>query len=351
MGQVLVPASELIAFCERVLTAHGATQHKARLVAETLVEANLRGVDSHGVQLLVFYLEQIEAGELDLHAEGRVLSESGACLHFDAQNAVGQWVAEQCCDHAIRLARSYGLGLVVVRDSSHFGACAWWAQKISREGMVGMVYCNASPIVPPWQGREGRVGTNPICVSVPGPWLLDMATTTVAAGKIYKAWFNGEPEIPAGWALDHGGAPTTDTQAAYKGWLMPLGGYKGSGLAMMVEMLCGVLSGGAFSTEIGSIRWRGKPIRCSQTFLAIDISRFMPVEEFRARVERLVENIKSTPTAAGYDEVMVAGDPEWRLEEQRRRDGVPLGAGTWEALLKAGERVGVLPGSPISSSR
>lgn len=347
MAQVVVPAEELTGFCRRVLLAHGAAEHKASLVAESLVAANLRGVDSHGVQLLVYYLEQIEAGELDLQADGRVINQSGACLHFDAQNALGQWVAEQCCDHAIRLARDYGLGLVVARDSAHFGACAWWAQKVAREGMIGLVFCNASPIVPPWQGREGRVGTNPICVSLPGPWLLDMATTTVAAGKVYKAWFNGEQSIPAGWALDREGVPTTDTQAAYKGWLMPLGGYKGSGLAMMVEMLCGVLSGGAVSTEIGGIRWRGKPIRVSQTYLAIDIARFMPVDEFRQRVERLVAHVKSTPTAIGYDEVLVAGDPEWRLEAERRREGIPIGQGTWDALLLAGERVGVRPAASI----
>ena len=347
MAQVVVSAEELTDYCERVLAAHGAAPHKARLVAETLVAANLRGVDSHGVQLLGYYVEQIEAGELDVAADGRVLGESGACLHFDAQNAIGQWVAEQCCDHVVRLAGNYGLGLVAARDSAHFGACAWWAQKISRHGMIGIVFCNASPIVPPWQGREGRVGTNPICVSLPGPWLLDMATTTVAAGKIYKAWFNGDPSIPAGWALDREGVPTTDTQSAYKGLLMPLGGYKGSGLAMMVEMLCGVLGGGAVSTEIGGIRWRGKPVRCSQTYLAIDIARFMPVDEFRSRVERLVDHVKSTPTAPGYNEVLVAGDPEWRMEARRRRDGIPIGQGAWDALVRAGERVGVRPAASI----
>jgi LDH2 family malate/lactate/ureidoglycolate dehydrogenase len=128
---------------------------------------------------------------------------------------------------------------------------------------------------------------------------------------------------------------------------MPLGGYKGSGLAMMVEMLCGVLSGGAVSTEIGGIRWRGNPIRVSQTYLAIDIARFMSVDEFRRRVERLVAHVKSTPTAIGYDEVLVAGDPEWRLEAERRREGIPIGQGTWDALLLAGERVGVRPAASI----
>jgi LDH2 family malate/lactate/ureidoglycolate dehydrogenase len=339
MGEVLVPAAELEELCERLLLARGVAAHKARIVAETLVAANLRGVDSHGVQLLVYYLEQIEAGDLDIRADGRVIAESGACLHFDAQNAIGQWVAEQCCEHAIRLAREHGIALVIARESAHFGACAWWAQKISREGMMGLVFCNASPIVPPWQGREGRFGTNPICVSVPGPWLLDMATTTVAAGKIYKAWMNNEPQIPAGWALDREGVPTTDTQAAYKGWLMPLGGYKGSGLAMWIEILCGVLGGGAMSTEIGSIRWRGKPLRCSQAYLAIDIARFLPVEQFRERLEHLVRHVRSAAVASGYDEILVAGDPERRIEEQRRREGIPIGTGTWEALQAALARV------------
>jgi LDH2 family malate/lactate/ureidoglycolate dehydrogenase len=338
-ADVVVSAEELTLLCERLLLNRGVAPAKARLVAETLVAANLRGVDSHGVQLLVYYLEQIEAGDLDIAAKGRVISESGACLLFDGENGFGQWMAEQCCDHALRLAREHGLGMVVARDSSHFGACAWWAQKISRAGMMGLVFCNASPIVPPWQGREGRLGTNPICVSIPGPWLLDMATTTVAGGKVFKAWMNGVPEIPSGWALNREGVPTTDTEAAYKGWLMPLGGYKGSGLAMFVEILCAVLGGGAMSTEIGSIRWRGKPIRCSQAFLAVEIERFMPLEEFRARAEWLVAHIKSTPTATGFDEVLVAGDPEWRLEEQRRREGIPLGGGTWEALQTALERV------------
>src|SRR4029453_16817836 len=122
-------------------------------------------------------------------------------------------------------------------------------------------------------------------MSVPGPWLLDMATTTVAAGKIFKAFLNHQPEIPAGWAFDSEGYPTTETEKAYKGMLMPLGGYKGSGLAMMVEILCAVLGGGAMANEIGGIRFRGKPVRVSQVYIAIDIARFMPVEEFSARME------------------------------------------------------------------
>jgi LDH2 family malate/lactate/ureidoglycolate dehydrogenase len=318
-------------------------QHKAKVTAECLVAANLRGVDSHGIQLLPFYVDQLLAGEMDPLTDGATISESGCCLHFDGRNGIGQWVAQTCTSHAIRIAHACGVGLAIARESNHFGAAAWWAQKMRDAGQIGIVMCNASPIVPPWQGKEGRLGTNPICMALPGPWLLDMATTTVAAGKIFKAFLNQQTEIPAGWAFDSDGNPTTDTAKAYKGMLMPLGGYKGSGLAMMVEILCAVLGGGAMSTEVGGIRFRGKTVRVSQMFLAIDIARFMPVEEFTARMQRLVEMMKSTPPAPGYDEVLVAGDPEWRIESERRRDGIPIAAGNWEALIKAAERVGVKP--------
>ncbi len=159
--------------------------------------------------------------------------------------------------------------------------------------------------------------------------------------KIFKAFLNGQPEIPAGWAFDSEGVPTTDTQAAYKGMLMPLGGYKGSGLAMMVEILCSVLSGGAMANEVGGIRFRGKRVRVSQMFLAIDVAHFMPLEEFTARVEQLVALMKSTKTAPGYSEVMVAGDPEWRMEAERREKGIPIADGNWDQLVKAAEKVRV----------
>jgi LDH2 family malate/lactate/ureidoglycolate dehydrogenase len=336
-----VAAPVLRSFSESILLAAGVPAHKAAIVAASLVAANLRGVDSHGIQLLTFYVDQLLAGEMDPHAEGRVTSESGSCLLFDGQNGIGQWIAETCCGHATRIAGQHGVALVTARESNHFGACAWWAEKMREAGLIGIVMCNASPIVPPWQGKQGRVGTNPICVSVPGPWLLDMATTTVAAGKVFKAFLNGQPEIPAGWAFDSEGVPTTDTAEAYQGMLMPLGGYKGSGLAMMVEILCSVLSGGAMPSQVTGIRSSDKTARVSQAYIAIDVARFMPVVEFTARVEKLVNLVKTTAPAPGYDEVLVAGDPEWRTEAERRQHGIPLAEGNWEGLCKAAARVKV----------
>src|SRR5206468_10793625 len=159
---VLIRAEALSSFAECILAALHVPESKARLVATSLVEANLRGVDSHGVQLLPYYVEQIEGGDMNPAGEGRVISESGACLLYDGENGIGQGVAEACCEHGIRIARQHGVSMVAARESNHFGAAAYWARHYSRAGLIGIVMCNASPMVPPWQGREPRVGTNPI---------------------------------------------------------------------------------------------------------------------------------------------------------------------------------------------
>jgi len=338
-----ISAEDLTAWAAGLLEAANFPRPTAQLVAESLVAANLRGVDSHGVQLLPYYVEQVERGDMDAGAEGRVVSESGACLLYDGANGAGQHIASVCCGHALRLAHKHGIAIVVARESNHFGAAAYWGQKISAAGMIGIVMCNASPIVAPWQAKEARLGTNPICMSVPGPWLLDMATTTVANNRILKALVNGEETIPAGWAVDSDGVPTTVTEAAIRGMPMPLGGYKGSGLAMLVEILCGLLSGGAMSVDVGGIRIPGKPVRASQTFIALDAGRFMPVEELQRRVEWLVETVKSAAPAKGYREVLVAGDPEWRAEAERRQNGIPLGDGTLKCLVETAARLGIGP--------
>ncbi len=338
---------------ERILIAAGVTPEKAALVAAPLVYANLRGVDSHGLQLLPHYVGQIERGDVDPKAEGRVVFENGACLVYDAEHGFGQVTAPICCRHAVRLAGQGGIAIVVSRESNHFGAAAYWSQMISAQGYIGIVMCDASMQVPPWQGRETRLGTNPISVSVPHPhgkgWLLDMATATVAYGKLEQAALKGEKTIPYGWALDAEGVPTTDTATALKGLLMPLGGYKGSGLATMVEILCGVLAGGpVFGTQVTGVRHRGRPMRANHSFLAIDVRRFMPVENFYARMDWLLAQIRSARPAKGYDEVLVAGDPEWRAEERRRCHGIPIQPGVWDTVVRLAERLNVpLPAGEV----
>lgn len=342
----LVSETDLRQFIERLLAAAGVPSEKAALVAAPLVASSLRGVDSHGVQLVPHYVGQIERGDVNPQAEGHVVSESGACLVYDAEHGLGQVTAPICCAHAVRLVARSGLSMVVAREANHFGAAAYWAQKISAAGLIGIVLCDASMQVPPWQGREPRLGTNPICVSVPHPagrgWLLDMATTTAAYGKLEQALLKGQTTIPYGWAVDPEGVPTTDLQTALKGLLMPLGGYKGTGLAMMVEVLTGLLAGGpVFGTQVTGVRHRGRPMRCNHSFIAIDVARFLPLEQFYQRLEWWIAQVKSARPAKGYDEVLVAGEPEWRAEEQRRRHGIPIMPGHWEPIARLAARYGV----------
>src|SRR5262249_53672088 len=158
----------------------------------------------------------IQLENMNVHSRGHVTSENGACVVYDGENSMGQVVATECVAHAIRVADARGISIVVARESNHFGAAAYWSQRIANAGYIGLSLCNATPLVAPWQGRERRLGTNPICMAVPGPrrWLLDMATTTVALNKVYRAMLSGRAEIPAGWALDIEGNPTTETQKA-----------------------------------------------------------------------------------------------------------------------------------------
>ena len=341
----LIRAAELESFSRAILGAAGMPADRAALVARSLVAANLRAVDSHGVQLIAQYLPHLEAGFFNLATDGKVISETPTTMVYDGDNGVGQWIAAIAADHAIRLASRAGLGMVTVRNSNHIGMAAFWALRMVERGQIGMVFTNATPLVAPWQGRERRLSTNPICMAVPGgerpAWLLDMATTTVAMGKIVGKVHQGEPELPHGWALDTRGRPTTSTEEALAGFLMPLGGYKGYGLAMMVEILCSALSGGRLGSEVGDPRDGNGPVGYSQCFLAIDIERFLPRAEFIQRMDRLIGLMKSAAPADGYDEVLVAGEPEWRAEQERLRHGIPIEEGVWSKLLAAAERLGV----------
>jgi LDH2 family malate/lactate/ureidoglycolate dehydrogenase len=335
-------------FVAEILIGVGVPPGHARGVGDSLVAANLRGVDSHGVELLATYVGQLQAGGVDRLAFGTVAFETGSCLLYDGQNGLGQVVSERCVEHALRLVRVGGLALVVARNSHHFGAAAYWSEKLARAGCIGIVMSTAGPWVPPWPGKSPRIGTNPISMAVPGlpsgRWSLDMATTTVAKGKIAHAADLNMTEIPASWGfVDPEGHPTTDLRSAERGWSQPLGGYKGSGLGMMVEILCAGLSGGPMANEATSSRTGSEPLRISHMFLAIEPERFMKLGEFDARIGRLVSMMKSSDPIDGQSEILVAGEPEWRTEAQRRREGIPLPSRLWERLSAIARQLKVGP--------
>lgn len=340
-----VAVSELLRVACGILLQLGVPAADAELAAASIVKANACGVESHGLQLLPVYAEQLASGRVDARATGHIVSEQASCIVYDGENGLGQTVAARCCIQAVRVAKAVGIGFVVARRSNHFGRAEFWGARILRETCIGIVLSNASPLVAPWQGREPRIGTNPICIAAPGGWLLDMATTAVAAGKIVDAALEGRPTIPEDWALNSAGKPTTVTRDALQGTPLPLGGsvagHKGTGLAVAVEILSSVLSRGAIGSEVGSLRSRAGAANVSHTFVAIDVERFMPLAEFESRVRRLVEMLKAASPAPGFQEVLVAGEREARLEERRLREGIPVTNLLWTNLLNLSDKYGV----------
>lgn len=342
-------------FCQELLKGVGVPNAQAFIVADSLVASNLRGIDSHGVLLLPGYIMQLRNGGVDGVARGKVVSEVGGSMLYDGQNGLGQVVSEVCCDHAVRLARRQGIAIVVVRNSHHFGAAAYWSQKIAAGGCIGISLSTAGPAVAPWQGRTPSIGTNPIAMALPGEagrkWLLDMATSTVAKNKVAHAASLGWSAIPASWAfVDAEGKPTTDRVAAEQGWPLPLGGYKGTGLAMMVELLCAGLSGNPVASDAPVSRDGSVPLHVSHTFLAINTSVFAAPDEFDARTDRLVALMKASELRTGFDEVLVAGEPEWRTEAERQHQGIPIGQSLWERLTEIGVQLKVLPPGPDANA-
>ncbi len=341
----------LRSFCQDLLVAAGVPGAHAFIVADSLVASNLRGIDSHGVELLPGYIMQLRNGGVDGATRGRVVSETGGSLLYDGQNGLGQVVSEACCDHAVRLARRQGIAIVVARDSHHFGAAAYWSQKIAAGGFIGISLSTAGPAVAPWQGKTPCLGTNPLAMALPGEagrrWLLDMATTTVAKNKVANAGSLGWATIPAEWAfVDEEGNPTTDRLAAERGWPLPLGGYKGTGLAMMIELLCAGLSGGPVASDVPVSRDGSAPLRVSHTFLAINPAAFHPPGGFEQRAGRLVDIVKQSEPRAGFTEVLVAGEPEWRTEAERRLEGIPVARSLWQRLSEIGARLNLSPPTP-----
>jgi LDH2 family malate/lactate/ureidoglycolate dehydrogenase len=307
----------------------------AELTADHIVRTDLRGVDSHGVGLLPKYHDWVRAGHIVPGAEPAIVRDDGPTGLVDGNQGWGHHVATVAMEQAIAKARAHGVGLVAVRNSNHYGAAAGYSMMALAHDMIGLSLTNvARPIVVPTHGRRAMLGTNPISVAAPAgdepPFVLDMATSTVAIGKLRVAARLGR-RIPEGWALSASGVPTTDPAVAFAARLLtPLGGtpeagsHKGYGLALMVDILAGVLAG-AVHSDTGERRPAATPRADVGHLLgAVDIGRFRPLAEFKADMDDLVRSLKTSPLADGATRIWVAGEPERECEARRRRDGIPL---------------------------
>jgi LDH2 family malate/lactate/ureidoglycolate dehydrogenase len=265
---------------------------------------------------------------------------------IDARHGLGQVAATAAMTLAIRKAARTGGAVVSVKNSNHFGAAAFYAMQAVGHQMIGFAATNAGPTMAPTGGREGRLGNNAMAMVVPGgkfpPIVLDMATGAVAWGKIFLAQ-QEKRKIPTSWALDRNGLPTDDPNAAaHQGLIQPLGGYKGYGLSLLIDLLTGVLSGGGFSTHVRTLYHQIEtPSQVAHTCAALRVDAFMPFDQFEQRMEAMIELMHSCPRAPGVDRILVPGELEHEMEQRRRAEGIPLNAKLLAELEALGAELGV----------
>lgn len=342
-----INATKLTDFVSRSLVKLGVPEEDAHIAAQVLVQADLRGVDTHGVIRFnphSWYVKWLGEGSMTARPNLQIVRESGSTALLDGDRGMGMVIGHRAMELAIRKARESGVGLVAVRNSRHYGMSAYYSMMALPHDMIGIAMTNASRQVVPTFGREARFGTNPMCFAVPAmeelPFVLDMATTTAAAGKLELAARQGK-SIPYGWALNERAEATDDPKTAQQARrLLPLGGsreggsHKGYGLAIVVEVLCGVLSGTLTALNADQDP-RG------HFFAAIRVDQFRPVDEFKRDMDRLIRELKSTPPVAGESRVYTAGEIEFETAEERSERGIPLLPSVRKGLREVGAQLGI----------
>ncbi|KAH7355902.1 malate dehydrogenase [Pyrenochaeta sp. MPI-SDFR-AT-0127] len=344
--KIYVSASDARAFVESILIGNGVPNADAIIIARCLIAADLRGVDTHGMNRIPSYMTRIRQGVLNSRATPELKQVTPVVTHVDAHNGFGFLAADAGMAAAIESAKIYGIGMASITHSNHFGMSAWLVQKALDADMMSLVFTNSSPALPPWGGQSKLLGVSPIACGAPGktnPFILDMAPSIAARGKIYKAKRRGE-KIPLDWALDKHGNPTDDPEAALDGGVMlPMGGPKGSGLAVMMDVFSGVLSGSAFA---GNVTGPYDPTKASDVghfLVAIKPDLFMSLEDFRERMQYLYDRVVGTEKAAGVDRIYFPGELEQLQQQEREKTGIPLVQAEIDALNVEAAIVGANP--------
>jgi ureidoglycolate dehydrogenase (NAD+) len=348
-GGIVVGHEELARFIRDALTAKGAREADALMVADGLVWANLRGVDGHGVSRLPAYLKMIEAGEIDVKTRPRLTHDRAATFMLDGGHGFGPVAMMQAIALATERAQAAGVCFGLVRETTHTGAIGRYAQWIAEHGCVGLIL-GAGPAFMAYHGaRIPSMGTSPIAIAVPsgrGPIVLDMATTTISNGKIIQARTTGA-SLPEGTVLTRDGEATTDPRRAEI--LLPLGGAKGSGLALMFEMLASVLAAAPIQTRALGPEKRKRRTQNS-AILAVDVATFRPLGDFTTDADTLAAVLKTLPRQAGFEEILLPGERSGRTETERRQHGIPIPPKLWEELASIAQASAVELPARLSSA-
>jgi uncharacterized oxidoreductase len=338
----LISSQDLRARIQEIFCTAGSHPPIAERVADSLVESNLTGHDSHGVIRVPAYVDSIRKGTLQPNGQIQVVRESATTALLDCGWTFGQVAACRGIELAMEKAREHDMGLVVLRHCNHTGRIGEFAVAAAEQGFIGLVFCNGSVpggLVTPFGGIKRALGANPLAWAIPrqgaNPIFFDYATSVVSQGKILVAADKGE-RVPEGWILDKEGRPTTNPREMLEGGaLLPFGGYKGYDLAVMIELLGAGLSGAGIPLMPG-YKWDQGTV-----LLAIRIEAFRPLEEYNRMVEEFVVQLKAAPRAPDCAEILLPGEPEWRCKAQRERDGIPLPEATWGKVKETAKSLGL----------
>ncbi|KXH44236.1 malate/L-lactate dehydrogenase [Colletotrichum nymphaeae SA-01] len=343
--KIPVAASEARRLVEDILKGNGVPEENSKIVARCLVAADLRGVDTHGMNRIPSYMERVRQGVLNATAQPELKQVTPVVAHVDGKNGFGFVAAEMGMAAAIESAKTFGIGMASVSHSNHFGMSAWVVQQALDADMMSLVFTNSSPALPAWGGQSKLMGVSPIACGAPGkdkPFILDMAPSVAARGKIYKAKRRGE-KIPLDWALDSEGRPTDDPTAALGGVMLPMGGPKGSALAIMMDVFSGVFSGSAFAGHVTNPYDPSKPADVGHFLVAIKPDLFMSLDDFRERMDYLYQRVVGSDKAAGVDRIYFPGEIEQLQQQEREKTGIPLVQAEIDALNDEATRVGAKP--------
>ncbi|MFY0692171.1 MAG: Ldh family oxidoreductase [Paracoccaceae bacterium] len=331
-------------FAGQCYQAMGLSGEAADLVADTLVQADLWGHQSHGVMRLFWYGARLKSGAIDGQAMPVPEAGFGAISTMDGQGGMGQVVAKAAMDHAIAQAKTHGIGAVAVRNSGHFGTAMYFTKMAADAGCVGFISTNASPAMAPWGGIEKRVGNNPWSWAAPAgshpPLMLDVANTAVARGKLYLAEKKGE-NIPESWAIDANGNATIDPAAGIAGTILPMGGHKGYAISVAMDMLSGVLTGSRFGRSVTGPYVAEGVSGVGHMVMAIDIAACRPLSEFNVDMDRMIADLKATPRRADVPEIHYPGELEARSDQRLRQSGIDLPADTVDELRGKARELGI----------
>ena len=330
-------------YCRDVLTASGVDADCALAVADMLVDADLTGISTHGVSRMAIYMERMEKGVMSRGNNIKITKESPSAVVIDGGNTLGAATAKFAMETCIRKARETGCCFAAVHGSNHFGATGYYTKMAASQDMIGFACTNLTGKIAPFGSAQPFMGTNPISMTAPShgrPFLLDMSPSVVALGKLILAQKLGK-EIPLGWALDGDGKPTTDPAAGREGSLIPIGGPKGSGLAMAVDILSGVLTGAGYGPHLHDLYEFDAPQGIGHFMGAIDIAHFIDVESFKSMMDTLTSEVKGLRKADGFSEILMPGEIELRKAEENAVSGIDLPDPVYEELTALGRPYGL----------